>query len=555
MRYKDNFYGQVADKKDITQYMCREKGQGMKSRVSNNQRILVIDDDPVICQVLNHSLKKRGYRAFSVHNGEQAVNACQEEYYNIALIDLFLPDIPGIEVMRMIKEISSDTESIIITSHASLDTAIQAMQDGAFSYLIKPIDMKYMHAVISKSLEKQKSQIERRKAEAEKRKLEEQLFYAEKMKAIGTLAGGSAHDYNNILMVIREAVSLMSLDIDSQHPHYKYLKTIEREIKKGSEITKQLLGFARGDTYKPKPINITTLVKESFHIFNHMKNHIRIHEHYQDDIWLVEADKGQIEQVLLNLYINADQAMPNGGDLYLETKNKRLGHDHVNVFNGAPGEYVMISVRDTGIGMDEATKQRIFEPFFTTKKKEIGTGLGLASSYGIIKNHNGFINVYSELSVGTCFTIYLPKINNKSILHEDSSQSQDKEYEVLKGSGTVMLVDDDVSLRKFGKKILERLGYTSMVADSGRGALEVLRAHKDAIDLVILDVIMPDMSCEEVYHHLKEINPDIKVLLSSGYNENSQTSDIVNLGCNGFIQKPFAIVEFSRIIREILERE
>ena len=241
----------------------------------------------------------------------------------------------------------------------------------------------------------------------EHRRLEEQLRQSQRMEAIGTLSGGIAHDFNNLLMGIQGRTSLMLMDVGPSHPHFEHLKGIEDYVKSAADLTKQLLGFARGGKYEVKPIDINELIKTGSSMFGRTEKEIKINCKYQKNVWTTEADRGQIEQVLMNLYVNAWQAMPSGGELYLQTENVRLDENDVKPFEIEPGKYVKISVTDTGVGMDEATRQRVFDPFFTTKKMGRGTGLGLASAYGIIKSHGGFINVYSEKGHGTNFKIYL----------------------------------------------------------------------------------------------------------------------------------------------------
>ncbi|MBE9483834.1 MAG: response regulator, partial [Bacteroidetes bacterium] len=270
---------------------------------------------------------------------------------------------------------------------------------------------------------------------------------------------------------------------------------------------------------------------------------------YQEGIWTVEVDKGQIEQVLLNLYVNAWQAMPGGGELYLRTENVTLDENYVKPFHVKPGRYVKISVSDTGIGMDKATCHRIFEPFFTTKEMGRGTGLGLASAYGIIKNHEGVINVYSEQGQGTTFSIYLPA--------SDKEVTEEKEMpgELLKGAETVLFVDDEEMIREVGGALLGQLGYRVLSAGNGKEAVEVYINNKDKIDIVILDMIMPEMGGGKAYDKMKEINHDIKVLLSSGYSVNGDATKIMKRGCDGFIQKPFNMKQLSKSIREILDKQ
>ncbi len=249
---------------------------------------------------------------------------------------------------------------------------------------------------------------EKKKAAREKEKLQAQLQQAQKMEAIGTLAGGIAHDFNNLLMGIQGRTSLILADIGSDHPYFKYLTEIENYVVSAAELTKQLLGFARGGKYQVLPTDLNELLEKSSRMFGRTKKEITIHRNYQKDLWTVEVDRSQIEQVLLNIYVNAWQAMPGGGTLFIQTENVRLNNKFVKPFNMNPGDYIKITIKDTGVGMDANTLKLIFDPFFTTKEKERGTGLGLASAYGIIKNHDGIITAQSKKGLGATLNIYLP---------------------------------------------------------------------------------------------------------------------------------------------------
>jgi two-component system cell cycle sensor histidine kinase/response regulator CckA len=385
----------------------------------------------------------------------------------------------------------------------------------------------------------------------EQKRLEVQLQQAAKMESIGTLAGGIAHDFNNVLMNIQGRTSLMLLRMRSDHPFFEYLKGIEASIENASSLTKQLLGFAKGGKYEVKPTNLNTLINTNCEMFGQTRKEITIHTKYQREIWAVEVDQAQVEQVLLNLLVNAWQAMPDGGDLHVETSNVLLAEDYTKLFGVEPGNYVKLSVADTGVGMDEQTQQRIFDPFFTTKETMgHGTGLGLASAYGIIRNHSGIIDVYSEQGKGTTFAIYLPASGKEITIREDRLID-----EILMGTETVLLVDDEDGILVVGEKLLKEMGYKVLMAAGGNKAIEVYNQNKRDIDIVILDMIMPDMGGGEVYDILKENNPEVKVLLASGYTVDGHASEILERGCNGFIQKPFKMRELSVKIREILEKK
>jgi PAS domain S-box-containing protein len=381
----------------------------------------------------------------------------------------------------------------------------------------------------------------------ERKRLEAQLRQAQRMEAVGSLAGGIAHDFNNLLMAIQGNTSLMLLDTDTIHPHHKKLKNIQSCIQSGAELTRQLLGFAGGGKYEPKPTNLNEIVKRATRMLGLTKKQVKIHTKYQKDIWTVEADQGQIVQVLLNIYMNAYQAMPGGGNLYLQTENVTLDEDYVEPSNAKPGKYVKISITDTGLGMEEATHERIFDPFFTTKDMGKGAGFGLPSAYGIIKNHGGIINVFSEKGEGTTFDIYLPALENKV------TKQQELPGKALKGKENVLLVDDEDMIIDVGQEMLKTLGHGVFTARSGREAIGVYEANKDKIDIVILDMIMPEMGGGEVFDRMKEINPNIKVLLSTGYSIDGQAKEILARGCLGFMQKPFNLKDLSQKLREILD--
>jgi len=383
-------------------------------------------------------------------------------------------------------------------------------------------------------------------AEKEKKHLESQLIHSQKMQAVGTLAGGIAHDFNNLLMGIQGYISLMRLQINSDDANDEYITGIENAVTNAANLTNQLLGFARKGKYSLKQTCLNTIVENSTKMFSRTRKEIVTHEKLQDNIWNVNVDPGQIEQVLLNLYLNAWHAMPQGGDIYIQTENIHLSDDYGKPFDVPGGNYVKISVTDTGIGIADEIIERIFEPFFTTKDVGKGTGLGLASAYGIIKNHNGIIRVYSEQNHGTTFNIYLPASDVAEIQHLEVNT------ELMKGKETILLVDDEKRTIQVEKLMLEKLGYTVFPAKSGKKAVELYKENAVDLDLVVLDMIMPEMNGKDTYDVLKKINPEVKVLLVSGYSRNKQIEELMDLGCNGFIHKPFDIVQLSKKLREVL---
>jgi two-component system, cell cycle sensor histidine kinase and response regulator CckA len=380
----------------------------------------------------------------------------------------------------------------------------------------------------------------------ERKRLESQHIQSQKMEAVGMLAGGIAHDFNNLLMGIQGYASLILYTMEPNHPHYDKLKSIEDLVRSGADLTRQLLGFARGGKYEVDPVDLNEIIHKTSAMFGRTKKEITVHYKQSRDICMVEVDRGQIEQVMFNLYVNAWQAMPAGGDLYVETKNITLDESYVKPYTVKPGEYVKVSVTDTGPGMDERTRERVFEPFFTTKEMGRGSGLGLASIYGIVKNHDGFINVYSEKGHGTTFNVYLPALLKEAARKKASARA-------IKGSETILIVDDEDAVISVCRELLETLNYKVLTACSGKDAIGIYQSQKEEIDLVVLDMIMPGMGGGEVFEIMKTINPDIRVILSSGYSLNGQAANIMKQGCKMFIQKPFSIDELSKKIREVLD--
>jgi len=380
-----------------------------------------------------------------------------------------------------------------------------------------------------------------------RKRMESQFLQAQKMEAIGTLASGIAHDFNNLLMGMQGYTSLMLMDLELSHPHHERLKRIEDQIRSGAELTKQLLGFAQGGRYDVKPIDMNIILSKSSSIFSRTKKELSVCSKLAEELWTTEADTGQMEQVLMNLYVNAWQAMPGGGELLIETRNVHLERADIPDLALPQGRYILVSITDTGMGMDESTKQRIFDPFFTTKGMGRGTGLGLATVYGIIKGHGGAIQVASEPGHGTTFSIYLPA-SDKSLIKE-TALAQD----AVRGQETILLVDDELMVIQVTKELLESLGYQVYLAASGQEALAVYMEKQHEIDLVILDMIMPGISGGETFDRLRKIEPTVRVLLSSGYSLTGKAQEILDCGCNGFLQKPFHLEDLSRTVREILD--
>jgi len=386
----------------------------------------------------------------------------------------------------------------------------------------------------------------RKRSDEERLEIERRLQQVQKLESIGTLAGGIAHDFNNLLMGIQGYASLMLLDLDPSHPHYKRLRHIEEQVQSGADLTRQLLGFARGGRYEVKVTNLNDIIGKTAAMFGRTKKEIAMHQRLAADLRAAAVDQGQMEQIFMNLYVNAWQAMPGGGEIYLETDNVDFSEEQASLYALAVGRYIQIKVTDTGVGMDARIRERIFDPFFTTKEMGRGTGLGLAMVYGIIKGHGGMINVTSEPGQGTTFTIHLP-VSEEEVAKEIAASG-----ELLRGEGTLLVVDDEATVLAVSRELLESLGYRVYVAGSGQEAIAAYMEKGKEIDLVILDMIMPGISGGKTFDRLRVINPTVRVLLASGYSIDGQAQEILDRGCNGFLQKPFHLAALSRKVREAL---
>ncbi|MFO7716752.1 response regulator [Desulfosarcina sp.] len=649
--------------------------------MQRSPKILVVDDELRMCESLVFLLNTRDFEVTTANCGQDALALTAEHAFDLAVLDVHLPDMTGTDLMKIIKSRSPDTSVIVITGDADLDSALAALKSGAYDYLRKPFELEEFlrtveNAINQKTLKRDKEKInsklyrseekyrylvqnspdiiytldangnftflsealehllgftiedligkhystivcdedrdkaqwffdERRSRDraapgielrlkalgdgqphdnfrkylnvelksmgiyeesaggtrkhhvgthgvirdiSERQRLHAQLQNAERMESLGTLAGGIAHDFNNLLMGIQGRCSLISMDLGEAHPAGEHLQAIDEYIRSATHLTKQLLGFARGGKYEVKPTDINTLIRKSAEMFGRTKKEITIQTRFHDADIVVEADSRQIEQVLLNLYVNAWQAMPDGGTLSLETRTVVLGAKDCVPHQAVPGAYAHIAVTDSGIGMEQKTLAHIYDPFFTTKEKSRGTGLGLASAYGIIKNHAGIIHAHSEVARGTTFDIYLP-ISEKRVVKECSLPGS-----ICHGTETVLLVDDEDMIIDVGQALLKRLGYRVITAKSGEEAVEVVHRMTTGIDVVVLDMIMPGMDGGKTFDHIRKICLQMPVILASGYAINDQAEKIMRRGCNGFIQKPFSISELSQKLRAILDQ-
>ena len=624
--------------------------------------ILVLDDDRGICETIGDVLEQRGYVVQIATEARAGLEIAATSPIEAAIVDITLPDMSGFDVLHGIRKLLPTTEVIFITGHASLTTAIQAINGLAFAYIVKPFEMSHLLMTVEQAVRKQRLAqalldseeryrfvteniadavflleldgriaLGNRRAETitgypqaelvgrslfsllpeagardaqarlsdaragadvspffeaelvrkdgtrvllevhvtsvlkggypvaslgvarditERRNLEDQLRQAQKMEGIGRLAAGVAHDFNNLLTAIGGRCYLVLNRLTSENPIRREIEIIQGAAERAAKLTHQLLAFSRKQVLEPRVLDLNVTVTGIESLLRRMiREDIEIATALDPAAGRVKADAGQIEQVLLNLGVNAGDAMPQGGRLTLATGNVTLdaayARTHAEV---EPGPYVMLSVSDTGHGMTVEVQAHIFEPFFTTKEVGKGTGLGLATVYGIAKQSGGHITVYSEPGHGTVFKLYLPRV-------EEAPGTAEPEGPVeitRRGSETVLLVEDDEPLRTLAREILSIQGYTVLDATSPSEALRLADVHPGPIHLLLTDVVMPQMNGRQVADHLLAARPALKVLFMSGYTDAAIVQHGVLEAGTHFLQKPFTPDGLSRKVREVL---
>ena len=387
----------------------------------------------------------------------------------------------------------------------------------------------------------------------EKKKLEDQLQQAQKMEAVGRLAGGIAHDFNNILSVIRGYSDLCLMSMNENDQNRERVVQISEAGQRASRLTEQLLAFSRKQIIQPQPLNVETEVGEIYRMLKRLVGeNIEVERVFDKNLWYTIMDRSQLEQVLLNLAVNARDAMTDGGKLTIEVTNHRVDELYqTEQYSVLAGDYVSIAMTDNGIGMSKEIQSHIFEPFFTTKPKEAGTGLGLSTVYGIVKQNKGYISVYSEEGVGTTFKLLFPRCHD--VTGALTSETDKTQEELPHGSGTILLVEDDRMLRAMCVSILKDLGYTVLEAGNGDEALNSAERFHGSIDLLLTDVVMPGKSGPETARELEVSHPELKTLYMSGYTEEAIVRHgVLKEGIN-FVQKPITPKLLAQSVHKLMK--
>ena len=515
-------------------------------------RALIADDSENDVLFLLRALRKAGYEPVyeRVSTAPAMKAALQRQTWDIVISDYEMPNFGGFEALQLLKESGHDLPFILVSAVVSEETAVAAMKAGAHDYIMKR-NLVRLAPAIERELREAQTRGARKAAEEALRQSEEQLRQAQKIEAVGRLASGVAHDFNNILTVITGHSELLLRQLDADDPRRKNAEQIEKAAYRAAALTRQLLTFSRKQVIEPRVLKLNAIILNIEKMLRRLIGEdIEFCTVLDSAAGHIKADPGQIEQVIMNLAVNARDAMPNGGKLTVTTANTTLDKKHLNNFPDlCAGDYVMLTIADTGTGMSEEVKAHLFEPFFTTKPPGKGTGLGLATCFGIVKQSTGHINVHSELGRGTTFKIYFPQVQSAL----ESPRVRIMPTEATGGNETVLLVEDEPVVRELAVATLREKGYTVVEAVNGEEGLRMARQHDGKIDLVLTDVVMPVMGGKEMADALRTSHPDTKVLFTSGYTEDA-------LGHHGvlrpgilFLQKPYMTATLARKVREVLD--
>ncbi len=507
-------------------------------------RLLMIEDSEDDSALLMLLLRQAGYElhAERVDTGP-ALALALDEKWDIVISDHSMPNFSGNEALKMVRGHDTEVPFIFVSGTIGEDVAADAMRIGAQDYVMKS-NLKRLVPAVERELREAEDRRERKR-------LDRRVQQLEKFEAIGRLVGGIAHDFNNMVGAIlgwaemgRDEATAGSRTDD------RFRKICEQSLRAG-KLTGQLLAFAGGQILQPRKLNLNALVQEEMSLLSRIiGDDIKVRVDVEPALHVTVADGSQIEQVLMNLCLNARDAMVGGGEMSIQTRNVELDAKFCreHAFD-KPGSYVLLSVSDTGTGIDSSTIDHIFEPFFTTKAQGKGTGLGLATVYGIVKQHGGFIYASSTQGAGTCFRVYLPsKVGAQE--HLEAARYN----EPPRGTETILLAEDHEGLRTTAQEMLEKLGYHVIVAADGKESLDLFIKHHQCIDLVVMDVMMPMLSGPEAYMEMCAVRQDARVIFTTGYTPKAKDlAAMVEKGAS-ILRKPYSLISLSQMIRGALEQ-
>jgi len=515
------------------------------SSMKSNLRILHLEDSPSDCDLVQQLLVRDGLKCEIIRRDSRDafVQDLQKKDFDLIFADCSMPDFDGLRALELAREHAPEIPFIFVSGTIGEEFAIESLRNGATDYVLKNRLSRLVPAVrraIAEAAERTKNQ-----------EMEKRLRQAQRLEAVGTLAGGVAHDFNNILTIIKGHTALLLMDAHRPDRVGEIAATINHAAQRGSDLVSQLLAFARksDSTFTSTNVNehirqITTMLREA------MLRNITFDLQLDDNLPEIHADPSQLDRVLINLATNARDAMPSGGKIMISTS--RMKGEKVPLLSAeGTREYLCLRVTDTGIGMDEATRQHIFEPFFTTKAKGQGTGLGLPVVYGLMQSHNGLIDVQSELGKGTSVSLFLPIPAGPAPCAATVPSDAPK---VVNGSETVLIVDDEPDVSYFIEVILKLHGYDVMTAGSAEEALDKLRADGNKIDIVFSDVGLPKLDGFGLCAEARKIRPGLKTMLTSGYIDGGLKTRMAETGIDGFIAKPYDMADLLSNLRTILDK-
>jgi signal transduction histidine kinase len=515
--------------------------------------------------------EKLPYRYQIAGTLQEAKFLLKQDAFDIIISDYNLGDGTALDLLK----IARDTPVIVVTGAGDEQTAVQAMKLGAYDYLIKNLQSNHLLTLsftVENALNRKRNEMELQKAhdelekrvkertielqnayqelhkEMEQRKsLEEKYYQSQKMEAVGRLAGGIAHDFNNLLTIIQGYCQLLMVEFEENNPHYEKINQIQLAGNRAESLIRQLLAFSRKQVIQPRVLNLNHVITEIQQMIRRLIGEdIELKTTLSPELAAVKMDHGQMEQVIMNIVVNARDAMPTGGKLIITTQNEHITGNHPQI---PMGDYAMISFTDTGTGMDSDIISHIFEPFFTTKEQGLGTGLGLATVYGIVKQCDGHITARSEPKKGTTITIYLPQV----FIADKDANEIGVTLTDIRGTETILVVEDEIQLCKMIEETLTSFGYSVITAAGGREAISLYTKHKSEINCILTDVIMPKMDGRLFIDSVKPLHPKTKVLFMSGYTDDEVLRHGILDFKTQFIQKPFSPLVLVRKIREVLD--
>ena len=514
-------------------------------------RVLIVEDSEEDADLLVLELKRGGYDpAFRrVDTAEEMAAALSEDNWDLVLSDYSMPAFTLPEALELVRDKGLDVPFVIVSATIGEEAAVAAMKAGAHDYVLKHNIGRLVPAV--------RRELRETVTRRERKDLEEQLRQAQKLESLGLLAGGVAHDFNNLLTGILGNASLVAEVWEPPAEARMLLEEVIRAGERAAHLTRQLLAYAGKGRFVVEPVDVSSLVREiSSLVQTSISKKVRVILNLADDLPMVEADSSQIQQLVMNLLLNGAEASGDrAGTVVITTAMEHVDEARPRNMGAGqhlePGDYICLRVQDNGCGMDEAVKARIFDPFFSTKFT--GRGLGLSAVLGIVRSHRGDLALESRPGEGTVFEVLLPAMTrrNAARLAERSGELRGR----LTGSGTVLLVDDEAVVRRTARAMLEQYGYTVYEAADGRAGVELLRAMRDRVVLVLLDLTMPVMGGEDAFGLMKQIRPDLKVVLTSGYDEQEATRRFAGRGVDGFIQKPYTSSLLGATLKNVLTHD